>query len=159
MCETVGSCDSPGCTYRSRRLISCPPYRRVRTGAAGPVAGSGPCPRRTLPTVRVVRSAHSAWWVPGAPAARAQPSRRRHPLRGTGTSWLDHSFVPAATYGLADSLRTSLLLDVNFVVIGKFPHGGSQDRRSRDPEAAPGKSLHVRTQFIQPRKIGISSQS
>src|SRR6266550_5212904 len=47
--------------------------------AAGPVPGLGPCARRTLPAFRVAPPPHSAWPVPGAPAARAQPSRRCHP--------------------------------------------------------------------------------
>src|SRR5205814_1614132 len=46
---------------------------------AGPVPGSGSRARRTLPAFRVIRFAHAAWRVPGAPAARAQPARPCHP--------------------------------------------------------------------------------
>src|SRR5438477_11586945 len=44
---------------------------------AGPVPGSGARARRTLPAYRVIRFAHAAWRVPGAPAARAHPA---HPV-------------------------------------------------------------------------------
>ena len=37
----------------------------ARVGGAGPVTGSGSRAHRTLPAYRVVRSAHSAWRVPG----------------------------------------------------------------------------------------------
>src|SRR5438105_4442219 len=65
--------------YRASCSISInSSWLRMRHQPAGPVRGSGPCPRRTLPTFRVVRFRSLRGWVPGAPAARAQPARPCH---------------------------------------------------------------------------------
>src|SRR6266704_5349533 len=109
--------------------MRCSPYRPTRACAAGPVAGSGPGPRRTLPTLRVVRFAHSTWWGPGAPAARAQPARRRHPLPGSCSSWLDHGFVATRPHGFADPLGTPFFLYMDAVVVGELAHRRAEDRR------------------------------
>src|SRR2546423_5032787 len=137
--------------------MRAPPYRQAGRSAAGPVPGSGPCPRRTLPTFRVVRSALSARRVPGAPAARAQPARRCHPLLLSRRSWLHHRLVSATPNRFADSLGTSLLLDVDFVVVGEFAHRRSEDRRSCDAEAAQRESLHMSSQFVEPGEVSIAS--
>src|SRR5439155_18621210 len=161
MCDTVGSCDSAGCVYRSSKLIRRPPCRPARACAAGPVPGASPPalahPPRPLAygPLALVQADGSPW----GPRIARTDWLRCHPLRGCASSWLDHSFVPAAPHGLARSLRTSLLLDVNLVVVGELSHCRSENRRSSNPEAAQREALHVRPQFVQPREIGFPSQS
>src|SRR5207302_8396186 len=138
MCDTVGSCDSAGCVYRSSKLIRGPPYRPARACAAGPVPGASPPalahPPRPLAygPLALVQADGS----PRGPRIARTDWLRCHPLRGSRTSWLDHRLVATRPDGLADSLGTSLLLDVDFVVVGELAHRRAQNRGRGYPEAA-----------------------
>src|SRR2546428_2997132 len=142
VCDTVGSCDSAGCVYRSSRLISRPPYRPKGRAAAGPVPGSGS--RARLP-VRSPPLAPSATDAAGQRLPRNPLPRATRANQQARTSWLNHRLVAARPHGLASSLRTSLLLDVDFVVVGELAHRCAPDRRGGDAEAAQREALHMRS--------------
>src|SRR5438552_4281376 len=142
MCDTVGSCDSAGCVYRSSKLMRCSPSRPALGCAAGPVPAPGVA-RSAHPPQCAATATRSRHWVPGAPARREQPPVPCHPQRGPRTSGLHHRFVATRPDGLADPLGTSLFLYVDSVVVGELAHRRPQDRGRGYPEAAEREALHM----------------
>src|SRR3989442_1568903 len=124
MCETVGSCDSAGCVYRSSKLMRCPPYRPAQRCAAGPVPGAGP-PALAHPPRPLAYAPHALVLADGSPRGPRIARTDRlpcHPQRSSRTSGLHHGLVATTANWLADPLGTPLFLDVDAVVVGELAH-------------------------------------
>src|SRR6267378_3842751 len=125
VCDTVGSCDSAGCVYRSSKLMRGSPYRRATSCAAGPVPGASPPafahpprPLAAAPDTLVLADGS-----PRGPRIARTDWLRCHPQRAPRTSGLDHRFVATGPDRLADPLGASLFLNMDAVVVGEFTHG------------------------------------